>query len=262
MKDLIVIYRILYGTDFLERSIRSVVDVADRVCVYFSTQPWSSPENFPDIRDIEPTPATIIRKNFYGEKVHLTFEHFNTPKNQFKKLSDISIRHHDIHYMTCFMEPDMIWSPGMFAKFVEEFSTNRVGYQYAPQIELWKTMDWRIPQRQRFGPAIYKGEIPNLGFGQFSEQNVEPVLAKTGCYNFGFCLNEKTMEYKHKAALHFSSQIGDSVPAQNWYEEKWLRWTPETTNLEPSRNHTHFIPKAEPYNMPEEMRKYMNENPT
>ena len=41
MKDLIVIYRILYGTDFLERSIRSVVDVADRVCVYFSTQPWS-----------------------------------------------------------------------------------------------------------------------------------------------------------------------------------------------------------------------------
>ena len=89
-----------------------------------------------------------------------------------------------------------------------------------------------------------------------------PVISKTGCYNFGFCLNEKTMEYKHKAALHFSSQIGDSVPAQNWYEEKWLRWTPETTNLEPSRNHTHFIPKAEPYNMPEEMRKYMNENST
>ena len=38
--------------------------------------------------------------------------------------------------------------------------------------DIWKGMDWRIPQRTRFGPAAYKGEIPNLGFGQFSEQNV------------------------------------------------------------------------------------------
>ena len=59
-----------------------------------------------------------------------------------------------------------------------------------------------------------------------------------GCYNFGFCLNEKTMLYKHNAALDFSEKIKDSIPSQTWYEEKWLNWTPETTNLEPASKHT------------------------
>ena len=47
-----VIYRILYGTDFLERSMRSVYDEADRIFVGYSTQPWSNPKNFPKISDI------------------------------------------------------------------------------------------------------------------------------------------------------------------------------------------------------------------
>jgi len=56
-------------------------------------------------------------------------------------------------------------------------------------------------------------------------------------------------------------KIGDSVPAQHWYEEKWLNWTPNTMNLEPAANYTHRIPKALPYDMPIEMREYMDGNP-
>ena len=44
-----VIYRILYGTDFLERSMRSVYDEADRIFVGYSSEPWSKPKNFPKI---------------------------------------------------------------------------------------------------------------------------------------------------------------------------------------------------------------------
>ena len=32
-------------------------------------------------------------------------------------------------------------------------------------------------------------------------------------------------------------------------------------NLEPGERHTEHIPKAEPYDMPEDMRKFMDENP-
>ena len=152
MKNLIVIYRILYGTDFLERSISSVREVADQVCVYFSDEPWSRPRNFIRINDIEITPEQVIRK-MDDDKVHITFQHHDTPKNQFKLLAELSVRHHDIHYMTVFMEPDMVWAPGMFRRFIDEFESHRSSYLYAPQIELWKGMDWRIPQRTRFGPA-------------------------------------------------------------------------------------------------------------
>ena len=69
------------------------------------------------------------------------------------------------------------------------------------------------------------------------------------------------MKYKHLAALDFSAKIKDSIPVESWYEEKWLNWTPETINLEPASKHIEHIPKAEFFEMPEDMRKFMNENP-
>ena len=69
------------------------------------------------------------------------------------------------------------------------------------------------------------------------------------------------MLYKHNAALDFSDKIKDSIPSQTWYKEKWLDWTLDTTNLEPTHNQPGIIPKAERYEMPEDMRKFMDENP-
>ena len=163
--------------------------------------------------------------------------------------------------MVVFMEPDMVWAPGVFKNFVEEAQRRASEYLFAPQIELWKTHEWRIRQRDRLGPAAYKKFVPELGFGQFTQPPQHSIVSKAGCYNFGFCLNEKTMLYKHKAALDFSAKIGDSVPSETWYKEKWLQWTPNTTDLEPSANHTHLIRQALPYKMPEDMRKFMDENP-
>ena len=59
-----VIYRILYGTDFLERSMRSVYDETDKIFVGYSTEPWSKPVNFPKITDIEQSPVEVIWDNF------------------------------------------------------------------------------------------------------------------------------------------------------------------------------------------------------
>jgi len=39
MRNVLVVYRILYGTDYLERSIRSVLAGADRVFVGYSNEP-------------------------------------------------------------------------------------------------------------------------------------------------------------------------------------------------------------------------------
>ena len=148
----------------------------------------------------------------------------------------------------------------MFKNFIEEASNH--SHLFAPQIEMWKTQEYRIRRKDnitRLGPSAYKPEIPDFRFGAYNGR--DQVISKHGCYNFGFCLNEKTMLYKHNAALDFSEKIKDSIPSKTWYEEKWLNWTPEITNLEPASKHTDHIPKAEPYDMPQDMRKFMDENP-
>ena len=261
---ILVVYRILYGTDFLERSMRSVYDGADKIFVGYSSEPWSRPVNFPNIRDIEQSPTDVIKKYFdlSEGKITLFRQQQTTPKGEFNYLYswavDLLKGKPDV---VVFKEPDMVWGPGVFKSFIEEVQRRASEYLFAPQIELWKTNEWRIRQRNRLGPAAYKKFVPELGFGQFTQPPQYSIISKAGCYNFGFCLNEKTMLYKHEAALDFSTKIGDSVPSETWYKEKWLQWTPNTTDLEPSVNHTHLIRQAISYDMPEDMRKFMDENP-
>ena len=83
-----IIYRILYGTDFLERSMRSVYDEADRIFVGYSTEPWSKPKNFPKISDIEKSPVDVIWENFdtTDEKIKIFSHHVDTPQGQFNYL--------------------------------------------------------------------------------------------------------------------------------------------------------------------------------
>ena len=257
-----VIYRILYGTDFLERSMRSVYDAADKIFVGYSSEPWSRPPNFPNIRDIEQSPLDVIEKHFDMSegKIRVFSQQQNTPKGEFNYLYDRAVEFSGKPEIAIFMEPDMVWAPGVFKNFVEDASKH--DHLFAPQIEMWKTLEYRIRRKEnitRLGPSAYKPEIPTFRFGAYNGK--DQVISQHGCYNFGFCLNEKTMLYKHNAALDFSAKIKDSIPSKTWYEEKWLNWTLETTNLEPGEKHMDHIPKAERYELPEDMRKFMDENP-
>ena len=259
---ILVVYRILYGTDFLERSMRSVYDVTDKIFVGYSSEPWSRPVNFPNIRDIEQSPVDVIHKHFdlSEGKITVFSQQQTTPKGEFNYLYSWAVDLLGKPEVVVFMEPDMVWAPGVFKNFIEEASNH--SHLFAPQIEMWKTQEYRIRRKDnitRLGPSAYKPEIPDFRFGAYNGR--DQVISKHGCYNFGFCLNEKTMLYKHNAALDFSEKIKDSIPSKTWYEEKWLNWTPEITNLEPASKHPDHIPKAEPYDMPQDMRKFMDENP-
>ena len=55
------------------------------------------------------------------------------------------------------------------------------------------------------------------------------------------------MKYKFEVAVQSSKYYKDSLPAKDWYEKKWLNWTPETEDLEISEAHKHYIKKALPY---------------
>ncbi len=264
------IYRIHYGLDFLKQSIDSVKDSVDRVFVYYSVHPWVVAPQVTYMNKIMDMPGLhedvqsfMYRHYKAKQKVHYHKYECNTPANQFSNLYRTSVEKvgHSPR-MVIFMEPDMVYHQCVPKALFEELEQRKdIPCLGTRQVELWKEHYWRIPQRDRIGPMVWHIERApefNTHFGTW-HPNAQFASDQFHNYNFGFCLNERTMLYKHLTAIQFSAEIGDSIPSEEWYEEKWLNWTPLTKDLEISANYKHTIPKAEPYEMDpvviEQMRK-------
>ncbi len=263
------IYRIHYGLDYLKQSIESIIDDVDHVFVVYSKEPWSKKkkvtylgEEF-DMPELHENVEAFMQLNFGNNlKVHWTNTETTTPLHQFsdyyrmclQKYSEITVPQYVL-----LMEPDMIFRKTDVNHFFSEYIYSDISILPCvgfTQIELWKNHNWRIPQRDRIGPMLWKAD--NLfhamtHFGTYTNDQ-KYTFDEFQNYNFGFCMNARTMLYKHLTAINFSTEIGDSIPSHEWYRDKWLQWTPETTDLEIASKWKHLIKRAEPYEMPEEMK--------
>lgn len=262
-----VIYRIHYGIDFLKQSIESVEDWADKIYICYSLFPWtrdthvlykgvnttlSNPENVED----------FLNNNFdNNKKIIFLNEEFDTPKHQFRKLFEKISNLEGYTPKTClFIEPDMVFVKGDLHKLHDELAQENYDNISTRQVELWKNFNWRIPQRDRVGPTLWnidKKSDFNTHFGTTSEDGKIVSSSRIVNYNFGFCIHKHTMLYKHLTALSFSAKIGDSLPCPDWYEDKWLNWSPETMNIEISLNYKHTIHKAIPYELDYNFKKQL-----
>jgi hypothetical protein len=159
------------------------------------------------------------------------------------------------------MEPDQVFRPGRFKEVLESFKSSAHKTAAHPQIEVWKDWNYRVPQRGRLGAFMYNFQklqhVPNTGFSGHQASG-GPIISSEQIYNFGFSFNARTMLWKHLTALAFSKEIGDSLPAERWYLDKWCNWTPETENIEIAERWAHKIKKAIPFEMHKDMLEYMN----
>ena len=263
MSSRLAIYRIHYGTDFLRKSIESILPAVDKVIVFISHNPWVVRptvnylgEEIPLMKNPD-NPYAYMGEHFIGNPKVVWWDwECNSPRGQFSDMYSHAI--HALGYMpesVLFMEPDMVFGPnGCEQMFAECGESDRA----ARQVELWKGMDNRVPARTRFGPVIYKEHrVPETDFGAISWKSTSVQASHVETYNFGFCVRPEVMLYKHLLAIQFSTAIGDSIPSQEWYRDKWLNWTPETTDLEISENWKSNIKKIEPYSMSDEMKEFM-----
>lgn len=262
------IYRIHYGLDFLKQSIDSIKNSVDKVFVIYSVHPWVYRDtvNYMGVEiPMHPLPDDVFQfmyDNYRAkQKVSYWRSEFTTPANQFRLLYDQCVeKEGSAPDMVLFMEPDMVYYKPMVDALFEELDQRKdIPCLGSLQIELWKNTEWRIPQRDRIGPMIWHTKRAPDFKTHFGTWHPQYQLASSYVqnYNFGFCLNSTTMLYKHLTAINFSAAIGDSIPSQEWYMEKWLKWTPETTDLEIAEKWKHLIPRAEIYNMPIEMKTQM-----
>ena len=232
------LYRIHYGLDFLEKSINSIIDDVDMIFIYWSKQPW-----YKDCKNLPPMNENVKEycKRWNG-KVNVIEREFDLPSGQYTQMYSDMITGHTIPKKVLMMEPDMVWDKEQLKKALQ-LTDAEVSFK---QIEFWKNEEWYIKRtRERPGPTLYN-QAPGLT-GKGTATNTHLINNNIYCYNYGFCLSKEVMKYKFEVAIQSSKHYKDSIPSKDWYEKKWLNWTPETEDLEISEAHKHYIKKALPY---------------
>jgi len=236
----IAVYRIHYGLDFLGKSIESLYLHVDKVFVFWSKQPW-----YKKCKDLPPLNENVKEfcekyEGWGDNKVSVFEREYDLPDNQYKKMYDEICSYYPRPDQALFMEPDMVWDHKTLNE-VWKLKDDEISFN---QIEFWKNEDWYI-KRDRPGPTLWNVAPQKTMKGCWASKNTRHETLK--CYNYGFCLSPEVMKYKHEVAIQSSKYYGDSNPSKEWYQDKWLNWTPETRDLEISEAHRHLIEKAHPW---------------
>ena len=234
------IYRIHYGLDFLGKSIESLYLHVDKIFVFWSKQPW-----FKECKNLPPLNENVKEfcekyEGWGDNKVSVFEREYDLPDNQYKKMYDEICSYYPRPDQALFMEPDMVWDHKTLNE-VWKLKDDEISFN---QIEFWKNEDWYI-KRDRPGPTLWNVAPQKTMKGCWASKNTRHETLK--CYNYGFCLSPEVMKYKHEVAIQSSKYYGDSNPSKEWYQDKWLNWTPETRDLEISEAHRHLIEKALPW---------------
>jgi hypothetical protein len=228
------IYRIHYGLDFLGKSIESVIDQVDQIFVFWSKQPW-----YKECKNLPPLNENVLEFCKKYDKVIVIEKEFDLPDNQFKLMYDDVVSKYPKPDQVLMIEPDMVWDKEELKK-IWKLNDKEISFS---QIEFWKNEQWYI-KRDRPGPTLWNVAPKKTVKGTWETKNTHSTIK---CKNYGFCLSPEVMKYKHEVAMQSSKYYRDSSPSKEWYEDKWLNWTPETEDLEISEKHKHYIKKAYPY---------------
>ena len=150
-----VIYRCLYGSDFVQESIRSVLPFVDKVIVVWGGKPWGGvdhcmyqgrridfPERFDDL------PEKV--KEIDDPKVEFVEFYYRNPINQCAVLmNDVVIPRFGKPDTAIFQMVTMVWRHQELEKALQEFEMSHYFCANSRQVELWRGLNYRVPERPR-----------------------------------------------------------------------------------------------------------------
>lgn len=253
----VAVYRVLYGEDFIQESIRSILPAVDKVFVVKAEKPWGNTRGvtykgtwvpWPD--EFDKTREKVLALN--DPKVEIIDDYWPTPKGQLTHIVNDLILPRCKPMTVMFIEPDHVFSEEELEKTFFSWSLYSGTQASTRQIELWKTPAFRIHERPNRTSVVFHRvfghPMGDTGFNGASEQ---PYRLQGVVHNLGFCLSPQVMYWKHLTALAFSRIVGDSPPNEDWYEKTWLNWDlfRNNQNLEISQGYEWTIPCASPYDV-------------
>jgi Flp pilus assembly protein TadD len=261
------IYRCLYGEDFIQESIMSINDSADKIFIFWDDIPWGALTEcvykgqtikFP--RKFDNVVEKI--KELNNPKIELIYDHRNTAENQLTHLvNDVILPNHEKPSIIMSIEVDQVFRRDQISMALEEFIEKDCVFATTAQIEVWKGLRHILPERPNKVGAI---------FCNFSKLDKMPATLRHGgvllmpklsafVHRLGFAVSEKVMYWKHLLSIAAARKSGGNVPSEDWYDEKWLKWDYQSGNetVEIPEGSQNLILKAIPYDvneLPEEIR--------
>jgi Tfp pilus assembly protein PilF len=232
------VYRCLYGEDFIQESINSIAGHVDKIFVFWDDTPPGNatrcvykgksvtfPKKFDDVVDKV--------RSLDNPRIELIYNHQDTADNQLTHLvNDIILPHHEKPAILISLEADHVFRDDQIRKAIDEFIEKDCVFASTSLIEVWKGLKHRLPDRPAKVGAI---------FSNLSKLNKMPATLKHGgvlvmpklsafAHSFGFAVSEKLMYWKHLLSIAAAQKTGGSIPSEDWYEEKWLKWDFESNN--------------------------------
>ena len=254
----VAIYRVLYGEDFIQESIRSILPHVDQVVVAMARRPWGSskgvtyegawvpwPDRFDETRD---------KLSALAEpRVEVIEDTWPMPANQHQHLVNDRVSPKYRPEEVVLIEPDHVFHEDQAERAFSEWNVTsiwRTRQASTRMIELWRSPAWRIAQRHRPSVMFHRlfGHPMRQTSGDGGQAGQSTFWLKAEVHNLGFCFSEKVMRWKHLTALAFSDEIGDAPPDPAWLA-RWLAWKPGDRDLEVSLGGQHTISEAVPYDL-------------
>lgn len=249
--DRVAVYRVLYGEDFIQESIRSILPHVNKVFVVKAEKPWGNtdgvnykgqwvpwPEKFDDTRE---------KIQAMNESVEIIDDYWPTPKGQLTHIVNDLILPRYKPNTVVFIEPDHVFSDEQAKNAFQSWELYSGVQASTRQIEHWKNPLWMVPERPNRTSVVFH-RIFGHPMGETGFNGASEGIFRLNAFvnNLGFCISKKNMYWKHLTALAFGKIIGDSPPNEDWYEKKWLTWNPVTNNknLEISLGYEWTIPMA------------------
>lgn len=250
----LAIYRVLYGEDWIQESILSILPHVDRVLVAMAPRPWGTSQGIEYKGEWIPWPAQFddTRAKIAAlddQRIEAIEDFYPQPRGQWQHL----VNNHALPRgaTEClFIEPDCVFHESEIDAAMDAWHRSSAQLATVGQVELWRTPEWVIPPRARSTVWFLRltGPIGLTGGNGWIEGMAYQWLP-AAVHNLGFCMSERVMLWKHLTALAFSAEINDALPNPDWYERVWLNWKPGDTNLEISIGEEHTIPYAVPYDV-------------
>jgi len=226
------IYRCYYGEDFIQESIRSITDYVDKIFVFVDNTPWGSSDECVYKGETIKFPKTFDNvvekiKEMNNSKIELVFDHQDVTDNQVTYfVNDIILPNHEKPSIILSLEVDHVFHSEQIKKAVEEFVENDYVFATTGQIEIWKGLKHRLPDKPNRVGAVFCNLSKLDKMPETLKHGGILVMPKLSAYvhNFSFAVSDKVMYWKHLLSIALAQKAGDVVPYENWYEEKWLKW--------------------------------------
>lgn len=231
MSKVVSLTIVLYGADYIQYALRSVAPFVDEVYVFLTDQPSHGTQSGLTCPDsLEQMRAAIMDAGI-GGKLRL-----------FQGVWGVEAEHRSEIYkyvepgdLVVVVDADEIWRPKNLGSCIElmkslpDKKVMKIGMTH-----FWRSFNWACIDGMTQDRILRAGSDGDVIYSPFSDLPGHPDI-----FHFGYARSLADVFYKQSIHGHISEW------RQNWFESKFLAWTPESgiIDVHPTCSHNFWIPQ-------------------